>query len=161
MFIRINGRYSLETDLSSGTPQGAVLSLLLFNLTLSDIPHGVYVQRYVYADDITLSCCSNNIKEAAGRLQCYLKEFVKWVDMWGLEINYKKTYIQCYTRQRIVKPIVRINNRVITYQKVHKLLGLLYDSPLLTWRNHVKELRIVYEEIGYNEDYFFSYLGGF
>ena len=43
MFVRINGRYSEETDLNSGTPQGAVLSPLLFNLMLSDIPNDVYV----------------------------------------------------------------------------------------------------------------------
>ena len=54
--VRVEGYYSEEVSIGASTPQGAVLSPLLFNLMLSDMPHGEMTNRYVYADDITLVC---------------------------------------------------------------------------------------------------------
>ena len=39
-------------------------------------------------------------------------------------------------------PIIRLNREVIKYRKVHKLLGLFYDSPKLNWKAHIDYLRV-------------------
>ena len=54
--VRVDGCLSDEISLEAGTPQGGVLSPLLFNLMLSDLPCDNEIGKYIYADDITLTC---------------------------------------------------------------------------------------------------------
>ena len=60
--VRIGSKESDEITVSCGLPQGAVLSPMLFNIMLSDIPKDDNVQLIIYADDITLLSKGNNSK---------------------------------------------------------------------------------------------------
>ena len=140
--VRVNGTLSEETTIRAGTPQGAVLSPLLFNIMMSDLPSDDDVKKYIYADDITLTCCGKDLKLVKKKLQSYLSKFTDWIKDWGMVVNGGKTYMQYYTRRRIQSPVIRMNNEVIKYKKVHKLLGLFYDSPLLNWKPHIDYLKV-------------------
>ena len=140
--VRVDGCYSDKVKMEAGTPQGAVLSPLLFNLMLADLPDGYGVTKLIYADDITLISSGADVKATCKNMQCYLRKLEKWMNMWGMILNPGKTYMQYYTRRRIQCPILRVNNRVVEYKKVHKLLGLFYDSPLLTWKAHIDYLQV-------------------
>lgn len=139
--VQVAGSVSEPVKLIAGTPQGAVLSPILFNLMLQDIPQEDGIIQHIYADDITISCCGADPCEVRTRLQNYLKKFVQWADFWGMIINPEKTYIQHYTRKRIPCPNVKIRNQLIEYKKVQRLLGLYFDSPQLTWKHHIDELK--------------------
>ena len=140
--VRIDGHYSEEISLEAGTPQGGVLSPLLFNLMLSDLPDDDRIGKFVYADDITLTCCGKDLKLVKRKMQNYIQKLEKWMQMWGMVINASKTYMQYFTRRRIQYPLLKINNEIIKYKKYHKLLGIFYDSPLLRWKKHVDYLLI-------------------
>ncbi|KAG0435953.1 hypothetical protein HPB47_018227 [Ixodes persulcatus] len=67
---------------SKGTPQGAVLALLLFNLALRGLPEALRavsgVEHAIYADDVTLWCRTGSdakieerLQEAAGIVEKY------------------------------------------------------------------------------------------
>ena len=54
--VLVGGTASEPVGISRGTPQGAVLSPVLFNVMMADIPISEGVDLYIYADDITISC---------------------------------------------------------------------------------------------------------
>ena len=103
--------------ITSGTPQGAVLSPILFNLMLSDLPDNSKVQRHIYADDITLTCCDMGIKAVKKVMHAYLQELLVWMKSWGMNINIGKTYMQYFSRRRIKCPILKMGKEVIKYKK--------------------------------------------
>ena len=135
-----NGSFSDDFSLNNGTPQGSVLSPILFNLMLQDIPLKNNINTYIYADDITISCTGNNMKEVKNEMQKYLDLFVKWTEEWGLKINPTKTVLQYFTNKKVSYPIIKMKNEVLTYKRTHTLLGLVFDSPKLTWKDHVQYL---------------------
>ena len=131
--VRVEGQYSNTVKMNAGTPQGAVLSPLLFNLMVSDMPKNEFINKHIYADDITLTCQGNNLREVKNKMQKFLKELWTWTETWGFQLNLGKTFMQYYTRQRVQCPILR----VIEYRKKHTILGMIFDAPLLTWKPHI------------------------
>jgi ribonuclease HI len=91
---------------------------------LRDIPAADNVQLYI-----------------RGRLQQYLSNFTEWADTWGLMIDPKKTFMQHFTKRRIACPVVKIRQQVIEAKKDQRLLGMVFDSPRLTWNSHVTCLK--------------------
>ena len=59
---KVDGYFSDEVKIKAGTPQGAVLSPLLFNIIISDIPHNILVRKHSYAD-ITFTCSGINLAQ--------------------------------------------------------------------------------------------------
>ena len=140
MKVVVDGVYSSVYEILAGTPQGSVLSPILFNLMLHDIPKSDGIEILTYADDITILTTGNDITDVKLNLENYLKKFVQWTKDWGLHINPKKSVLQYFTRKKMSYPIIRMNKEVIHYKKVHKLLGLTIDSPKLTFKDHVAYL---------------------
>lgn len=80
---------------SKGTPQGAVLSPLLFNLALRGLPEALGVvpgvEHAIYADDITLWCREGNDAEIEGRLQAAAKIVEDYAEECGLKCAPEKS----------------------------------------------------------------------
>jgi len=51
-----NGKRNKLRRLKNGVPQGSVLSPLLFNIYISDLPTTVF-RKYAYADDLAIMHC--------------------------------------------------------------------------------------------------------
>ena len=139
--VWLNGETSSSKSMEGGSPQGAILSPTLFNLMLSDVPQQDEVTVLIYADDITIVSSHREYKQVKRNMQRYLNSFQEWVEEWGLEVNLNKTYFQYFTKKRMATPIIRMNNRVLKYNKVQKILGLNFDSPRLTFKNHIDTLK--------------------
>ena len=131
---------SREFYTEAGTPQGAVLSPKLFNVFLSDIPEDPEVMAHIFADDITVTCRGKILADVKRKIQRYIDIFYGWTRTWGLKINMDKSVTQYFTKQNVAYPIVRINNKVLNYKKTHTVLGMVIDSPRLTWVDHLKKL---------------------
>ena len=54
--VNVHGYLSRELVSLRGVPQGGVLSPLLFNVMLQDIPTSANIETYLFADDNTLAC---------------------------------------------------------------------------------------------------------
>lgn len=80
---------------SKGTPQGTVLSPLLFNLALRGLPEALEavpgVEHAIYADDITLWCRSGNDAEIEERLQAATKIVEDYAEECGLKCAPEKS----------------------------------------------------------------------
>ena len=136
----MNNKISTERLVRAGTPQGSVLSPILFNVMLSDIPQRDGIEINSYADDITISCKSRSPTELRTKLQDYLRVFEKWAKDWGLRINPSKCAMQYFFKRTIPCPILRIGNTTVEYVKEYTLLGLVFDSPKLDWGKHIEYL---------------------
>ena len=135
-----NNKKSNPFFIQAGTPQGSVLSPTLFNLMLQDIPTDRNIQTYTYADDITISSSNRDHVQARDDLQNYLNSFLQWTAEWGLRINPQKSVMQYFTRKHINIPNLTINNVPIIYKSAHRVLGMILDSPKLTWKPHIEYL---------------------
>jgi len=63
------GQYSETYSMSSGVPQGSILSPTLFNVMLSSIPHAQHVKVAEYADDILIFCSHSNVNYLSKMIQ--------------------------------------------------------------------------------------------
>lgn len=74
-----------------------MLSPLLFNLYISDLPD-TYYKKFIYADDITLACQNKNFADPENQLSTdanIMSSFKKW----GLTISHNpnKTEVSTFT----------------------------------------------------------------
>lgn len=138
--VRLQGIVSDPLPLLAGVPQGSVLSPLLFNLMLMDVPRCDGVDVLLYADDITV-CCGGPTMDVAKRvMQRYLDRFHAYCVTWGMEVNPEKTVFQYYTRKRVRIPVLRYHHLALHYVQRQRLLGMIFDSPRLTWKPHLGQL---------------------
>ncbi|KAF2353148.1 Endonuclease/exonuclease/phosphatase [Trinorchestia longiramus] len=89
--IYFEGSYSSVRGARSGVPQGGILSPMLFNLMISDIPIQTGVQSCEYADDLTFFTAHKDLHVATNKLQTQMDSLNKWSQEWGLKINCTKT----------------------------------------------------------------------
>ena len=139
--VLFEGKYSSERNIGSGVPQGAILSPLFFNIMMSDLPIENKIKSAEYADDICFYCVSDNTEEIELSLQAQLVSFAKWTHEWGLNINPAKTKAMMFTKKRVNPPSLNINNSPIEYVQTHRYLGMVLDSPKLSWNNHIEYLK--------------------
>ena len=80
----VNSKPSSESALS-GVPQGMVLALLLFLISINDIVQDLHSSIKLYADDILIYAI--NISPEDCLLQSDLTSFYKWAEKWQIEFN--------------------------------------------------------------------------
>ena len=128
----------------SGVPQGAILSPLLFNVLMSDMPNNPNVTTSIYADDITMYVTGDTVQEVTTKLQTAINSFSDWTKNWGLKLNPHKSAISYFTNKRSLAscPVLTLDNVPLPYDSKLKLLGVIFDSPHLTWKHHIEQLRL-------------------
>ena len=134
------GIFSDELSMSSGVPQGGILSPTLFNIMVNDIPQTEGVYNMEYADDITILCKSTSVNEIIFKLERQLEKLFKWGKDWGFKINLQKTHAMMFTRRNIPAPVIKMNHSPLKFVNSKKYLGIVFDSPKLSWRNHIEYL---------------------
>jgi ribonuclease HI len=140
--VRINDKYSETHDLDNGTPQGSVLSPLIFSLMANDIPKDPRnnVKTSIYADDIAYWCNNSNPKYAVKRVQAYTKLIETWASDWGFKISREKTQAIVFTRKRSDPNKIRFYGEEIPYLKEIKFLGI-HLHRRLNWSTHIEVIR--------------------
>ena len=139
--IYYNGETSTKGQIYTGVPQGSILSPVLFNAYLSDIPVMANTIQTEYADDLALSVKGENMAEAIQKMQASLNILYAYTHQNGLKISYSKTKAMIFTNKRYAKIPLYINNNKIGYVDEFKYLGMTLDSPHLTWRKHIDRLK--------------------
>ena len=127
--------------LSVGVPQGAVLSPILFNVMMHDLPIDNNIKIVTYADDITLLTSATKIEEAKRNMQNYLNSLIAWLQKWKMKANPQKCTYQIFTTKRIIPNItLRMLNHNLRYVTIQRVLGVLVDAPRLTFEGHIGSL---------------------
>lgn len=101
--IKVDNTFSDSISSRVGVKQGCVLSPLLFNLFLSDLPdifddcdpvalNDIKLSCLMFADDlIIVSTSSEGLQRALDKLSCYCKK-------WGLTVNLAKTKVLIFNK---------------------------------------------------------------
>ena len=134
--VKIEGYISETIKSSVGVKQGCVLSPLLFNLFLSDLPdifsdscdpvnlHGTLLNCIMFADDLVL------MSETAEGLQACLNNLNEYCEKWGLRININKTKIIIFNKggHAFSRYKFYLNNVTISIVQQYCYLGIVFSS---------------------------------
>ena len=139
--VEVNGTRSKQHSLYGGTPQGSVISPLLFLIMINDFPtsEDPKIKHSLYADDSAIWAHGKNYKIITKKLQKYLDEVVKWCDKWGFALNTKKTQSITFSHKKHIDEKFKIKNKCIEETREIKFLGVVFDSRL-TWRAHIDSI---------------------
>ena len=78
---KINNRFSRQSSIEYGVPQGSVLGSLLFNTDLTDLFYHCKDSNIAnYADDTTPYTCGENIRVVISELQALAFRLLKWFE---------------------------------------------------------------------------------
>jgi len=131
------------TQIKCGLPQGAVLSPMLFNLMLQDMPTQETIHLAIYADDITVMSRGRDPTIVRQNMQTYLDSLLEWMKRWKFRVNAAKCSQQIFTNKRTVPDIIlRINRSILRNVREQRVLGIIFDSPKLTFSAHIEHLRV-------------------
>ena len=139
--VSLLGETSDTKSIRNGVPQGAILSPLLFVIFIMDLPEMPDISVSAFADDICFYTTARTYAEAITQMQTGLDMFKNWCETWKIGINTDKTFVQYFTRKKVVQPPDLMYGTIhLTYKRVCKFLGLCLDSPELTWKDHINYL---------------------
>lgn len=145
--VRIGDYTSSKIMLKSGVPQGSVLSPLLFNLYVNELPQFVSKCRlFQYADDTVLLSTHASFDTCVYNLQADATSIMNWCTDNGIGINRQKTKLVCFhnPHKRIDHPVpffvhdskcINCKCTPLQFSSNVKYLGIMFDSDM-TWNTH-------------------------
>ena len=141
--VRVGTLLSDSRPLLCGLPQGAVLSPLLFNVMLSDLPSSPHVRVISYADDISLVCTGRTIFDVQRHMQGFLNSLSEWFVRWHFRVNPTKSSFQVFTRRRRVPCLhLTLSGRRLEGVSEQRVLGVQFDAPRLTMAPHIGRVKV-------------------
>ena len=133
---------SIEKRLTRGTPQGGVLSPLMWNLAFESLLEQFQrgeVKICGFADDAALIITGKNPAILQARMQAAIDKAVSWGRTRTLSFSPAKTQSILFTWKRKYTPPrpLTMNGTEIPYSDEVKYLGIWLDSKL-TYSSHIK-----------------------
>ena len=130
--VSVKGFLSDPMNVTSGTPQGGVLSGLLFALYINVLPGVVpNVHIYIYADDVKLMMPINSTVDVR-MMQSQVNAQSAWCDAWGLPMNPDKCEFIHYVprNHNSINPTYNIKGTPIKKASTVKDLGITISDDL-------------------------------
>lgn len=145
--VVMDGFTTSPFHMKDGSPQGSVLSPILFNIHVHDIPVNKFAQCTQYADDTTIHLTHDNPGWAQNILNGYLVEMVNYFKKWKLLLSKNKTELinivglvkdtNVRLRKRAREMKIVLNDGLLPFSKTIKLLGVQFQANNL-FTNNVK-----------------------
>ncbi|XP_050739898.1 uncharacterized protein LOC127009964 [Eriocheir sinensis] len=127
--VRYQGCTSAIETLENGTPQGGVLSPVLFNLLvekLAALPTSRYCKVLCYADDVAMVATGPHPVASARLL---LRRLAEACASLGLVVNREKTKAMLFRQRRSPEPLL-LGGEPLPWVSSYKYLGMTIDSRL-------------------------------
>ena len=135
--LKLNGTYSLWSEILFGVPQVSILGPLLFNIFPCDLfQFFPDVDIANYADDNTPHSSNKNLNKVLHDLEKISNTLFKWFTDNLLKANPEKSHLLTNSTQEIQ---INIGEITISNSKCEKLLHIYFDNTL-TFEPHVRSL---------------------
>ena len=130
--VRIQDKFSATHNLTYGVPQGSVLSPVLYNLYIYDLPK-TKCELALFADDTAIFTSSKLVKPIEKKLSSDINTLNKYYNKWKITINNDKTQAIFFSNRKYkqlpVNPIVtKFGN--INFKPEVRYLGVLFNNKL-------------------------------
>ena len=132
MRTMVRGSYSKHYNVVSGVPQGSVLGPSLFVLFINDLPNGLNNETMLFADDLKLICCADDISG----IKEDLKNLQEWEDIWLLKFNPTKCKVMHLDINCNSKESFMLDGVVLEEVNSETDLGVCVSSDL-NWRENI------------------------
>jgi len=144
MVVEADGVRSSPRPITSGVPQGSILSPLLFSLFINDLSAVLNDAKYhFYADDlqIYLSGMRGNVAGLATKVNLELAAILNWSRTNGLLLNPRKSQAMLIIDRNSPQnlPQILLGTDSIEWSSSVKDLGIFVDSRL-NFSRHVSEV---------------------
>lgn len=140
--ITYSSEYSYKHN-NYGTPQGGIVSPLLFLVYINDIPEAIGKDCILFADDTTIMIKSDNNKNLEKEIVQALDNAIVWLEKNNLKINMTKTNIIQFQTYN-----ANINKLDIHYKDSHLttvdncvFLGITVDKNC-NWKTHIDKILV-------------------
>ena len=129
------GVSNIQKIATRGTPQGGVLSPLLWNININTLLKAMEMtccKTVAYADDVAVVATGKDLNILSEILESALNLLAKWCQGCGLGVNPTKTELVLFTRRYKIPKFntPRINGVSLSLSNEAKYLGLILDSKL-------------------------------
>ena len=142
--VKVGETWSRIIRMASGTPQGAVVSPIIFNSFVDDLCDLLppEVQLGQYADDIALWIRSKDPKLAANAMQAALDTVDAWSSKWRIALEPTKSSCVVFTRCptfRQTLPQFTLCGLDVKQEKTARFLGVLFQENL-NWNKYIDDV---------------------
>lgn len=140
--VFLNETSSRYRILNNGLPQGSVLSPLLFNIYLSDLPV-IKSRKFIYADDIVLTFQSKSFESIEENLAFDLEKMNNFFRKWRLCLNPSKTEVACFhlfNQQKHRQLQINLDGIPMKHNFNPAYLGVTLDTSL-NYNHHLEKLK--------------------
>ena len=130
--------------LENGTPQGSVISPILFNIMINDIFTAlpVNVEASQFADDGSFWRRFGHLPFVQKSIQHCLDLVHEWCCNWGFKISHSKSVAMLFTRRKYPPNIeLYLGEDKVNFVSEFKFLGIYFDQKL-TWSCHITNVVI-------------------
>lgn len=137
------GEIKTKKRTTRGTPQGGVISPLLWLMVISRILRKLRnkgVRIVAYADDVAVLVTGKDLQTISDLMKAYLREITEWAEENGLGVNPEKTVLVLFTRRYKIPSFrpPKVRGQTLTLSQEAKYLGVILDAKL-SWKRNVEE----------------------
>ena len=140
--VRVGGICSKVVLIENGTPQGSVISPVLFNIMINDIFSniGEGFGLSLFADDGAIWKRGRNMDFIVRQVQKALQSVEEWGMSWGFKISaLKSKYMVFGFKRKLPNTELKIYGSPLEKVKVFKFLGVWLEERM-TWAVHIRKI---------------------
>uniref|UniRef100_A0A3B5QKI5 Reverse transcriptase domain-containing protein n=1 Tax=Xiphophorus maculatus TaxID=8083 RepID=A0A3B5QKI5_XIPMA len=140
--VKIGNEVSSKCLTENGTPQGSIISPMLFIIMINDIFSKIEGKfgMTLFADDGLIWKRGRNITFLNDKMQEALGKVEDWALEWGFRISSSKSKFVNFTNRKVGTKIkLKMYDKEVERVDKFKYLGLWFDKKL-TWKIHISKI---------------------